>query len=109
MAFSPAFLPASKQSNRVGRRGNEARVVQGRRSQQEAVSARLLGVLAQRLEIPQLADRHAKLVEEPWMQDWFSVLARLAHLRRDVAADSLKSEIPPGVPSGFSAGIASNP
>lgn len=61
-----------EQSDCVGRRGHQARVVQGRRSQQETISPRLFGVFAQRLEIPQLADGHAKLVEEPGVEDYIS-------------------------------------
>jgi hypothetical protein len=59
----------SKESNRIGWRRDQARVIEGYRRQEEAVFARLLGVLPESLQIPQLADRHAKLVEEPRVQN----------------------------------------
>jgi hypothetical protein len=54
-----------EQGNCVGRGGDQPGMVQGRRSQEEAVSPRLFGIFTQRLEVPQLANRHAKLVEKP--------------------------------------------
>ena len=44
-------------------------MVEGRRRQQEAVPLRLGAVLAQGLEIPQLADGEAEAVEEVSVQD----------------------------------------
>jgi len=67
----------SKQSQCVGRGGDQAWVIQGHRRQQEAVPARFLGVCAESLQVPELANGQAELVKKPWVQDWDVVLAEL--------------------------------
>lgn len=58
-----------EQSQCIGWGSDQAWVIQGHRRQQEAVSARFLSVLAESLQVPELADGQPELVEEPRVQN----------------------------------------